>query len=102
MLYEDKTYNFKAKLWEWSGKGAWHFVTVPIEISEELNFIYSDRKRGWGSLPVQVTIGSSTWKTSIFPDKKSGLFLLPIKASIRKLENLIVDKYIATCIKVII
>ena len=44
-------------------------------------------KRGWGSLPVSVSIGQTTWKTSIFPDKKAGAYLFPLKNEVRKKEN---------------
>lgn len=44
---------------------------------------YGALRRGWGSLPVRVTIGKTTWDTSIFPDKRIRGYLLPIKASVR-------------------
>jgi hypothetical protein len=44
--------------------------------------------RGWGSVPVVATIGGTTWKTSIFPDKKAGSFVLPLKAEVRKAEGI--------------
>jgi hypothetical protein len=44
--------------------------------------------RGWGSLPVTVTIGTTTWDTSVFPDRKSGTYLLPVKAAVRKAEGM--------------
>ena len=31
-------------------------------------------------------IGSTEWRTSVFPSKDAGRFLLPIKASVRKAE----------------
>ncbi len=43
---------------------------------------------GWGSLPVRATIGITTWKTSIFSNKKTRTYLLPLKAEIRKQENI--------------
>jgi hypothetical protein len=49
--------------------------------------MYKGLTKGWGSLPVEVTIGKTTWKTSIFPDSKSGTFILPIKAVVRKKEE---------------
>lgn len=66
----------------------WHFVTIPKDISEEIKSRFGDRTRGWGSLPVSATIGATTWKTSIFPDKKAGAYLLPLKADVRKKEHI--------------
>jgi hypothetical protein len=45
------------------------------------------RRRGFGSVKVAVTVGSSTWKTSLFPQKSGGWFL-PIKKPVRLAEGL--------------
>jgi hypothetical protein len=37
---------------------------------------------------VQVTLGKTSWKTSIFPDKKSGTYLLPLKVDVRRKEEI--------------
>lgn len=80
---------FTAKLWIYpGGTAAWHFVTVPKTISETIKKKHGKNARGWGSLPVQVEIGKTTWQTSIFPDSKSGTYLLPVKALVRKSEGL--------------
>jgi hypothetical protein len=78
----------KAKVWIYSGKGAWHFVSIPTEIAINIDRIHKHEKRGWGSLPVIVQLGESTWKTSIFPDKKTNTYILPLKADIRKKEKI--------------
>lgn len=83
-----KTYSFKAKVWLYPGMAGWHFVTIPKKTKEEIDFFFAHAKRGWGSLPVLVTVGKTSWKTSIFPDKKTGSYLLPLKLEIRKKENL--------------
>ena len=70
----------------------WHFVTLSKNISAKINKEFNSYKRGWGSLKVSVEVGKSNWKTSIFPDKKSGCYLLPLKSEIRKKENIIKDK----------
>ena len=70
-----------------SETAAWHFVTLPRKQSEEIKERFSGQKRGWGSLPVTVTIGQTRWKTSIFPDKKAGAYLLPLKSDVRKKEK---------------
>jgi hypothetical protein len=80
---------FTASLWRWQGKGAWYFTTVPIEQSEILRELAPLIGKGWGSIPVVVTIESSSWKTSVFFDSKSKCYLLPIKAEIRKREKLV-------------
>ena len=84
-----KTYRFTASLWLYPGMtGNWHFITVPKEVTEDIADRYAEKKRGWGSLRVSTTIGKSTWESSIFPDKKSGCFVLPVKAAVRKAEDL--------------
>ncbi len=78
----------KSELWVYPGKAGWHFITVPEKQSKDIVGSFGQLKRGWGSLPVEVLIGKTKWKTSIFPDKKRKGYLLPIKSEIRKKENL--------------
>ncbi len=78
-----------ANVWLYPGESAqWHFVTIPKKETSLINTEYSSLKRGWGSLPVEVTIGTTTWNTSIFPDKKSGTYILPLKALVRRKEGI--------------
>lgn len=37
---------------------------------------------------VQVRIGKTTWETSIFPDSRSGVYILPLKAKVRRAEGI--------------
>lgn len=83
------TYSFTAVIWLYPGMAAWHFVSVPTELSAQLTDRYAHQKRGWGSLKVRVTFGSLVWVTSIFPDKKSGTYLLPLKKDIRTKAQLV-------------
>ena len=84
-------YKIDAKVWLYPTMAGWHFVTIPKDISEDIKQQFGDLKRGWGSLPVKATIGKTEWNTSIFPDKKLKGYLLPIKAEVRKKENISVD-----------
>ena len=77
---------FSGKIWFWQGPAPWFFVTVPEEQSRDLKAISTLVTYGWGVIPVHVRIGQSEWKTSLFP--KDGLYLVPIRANIRKAENL--------------
>ncbi len=94
-----KEYHFEAKVWVYPGKAAWYFVTLPTEMATAINYFFSMEKRGWGSLPVEATIGSTTWKTSIFPDKKSNSYLLPLKAEVRKKEQMKDGSLISVAVK---
>ncbi len=86
------SYQFSSKVWLYPGQNAaWHFVRVPKKLSREIQTRYEGMTRGWGSFPVDATVGKTTWKTSIFPDKKSGTFLLPLKASVREKEGIRVN-----------
>lgn len=82
--------SFKSEVWLWSGgKAAWHFVTLPKENAAQVKFFVGERKtKGWGSVPVKATIGNTSWQTSIFPDKKRGSYILPLKAEVRKKEKI--------------
>lgn len=65
--------------------GSWHFVTLAPETAAEIKKLTASlpRKGRW-SVRVQARISFVKRVTSIFPDKKSGSYLLPIKASVRK------------------
>jgi hypothetical protein len=78
----------RSLVWKWQGNAAWHFVTLDKKSAAVVKKSQKGKKRvGWGSVPVVATIGETKWKTSIFPDSKSGSYLLPLKAQVRKKEG---------------
>jgi len=82
-----ESFEFTADLWEHDGPGAWHFLTLPPEVSEDVRAV-SGPPAGFGSVRVEVTVGATTWLTSVFPDKGSGCFVLPVKRAVRYAEGL--------------
>src|SRR5215813_11075300 len=82
------TYAFSAPVWVYPGKGGWHFVTIPQDVSEEIGSLLRGMRRGWGSFPVTITIGATRWQTSVFPDRASSTFVLPLKTAVRKKEQI--------------
>ena len=80
--------DFDAQLWVWDARRAdtWTFVSLPAEVSEDIRERAGPR-RGFGSLRVRVTVGGSTWTTSIFPDSTRG-YVLPVKRAVRTAEKL--------------
>jgi hypothetical protein len=81
---------FDAELWVWDARRdeSWTFVTLPQEQSEDIRHLTAGPRRGFGSVRVRVTIGGTTWATSIFPGNGGGPYVLPIKAAVRKAETL--------------
>lgn len=76
-------YDVKAEIWAYAGPGGWHFLTLPVDVSEGIRNV-AGRRRPWGSLRVTAIIGEACWQTSLFPDSKAGTFLLPVKAEVRR------------------
>jgi hypothetical protein len=81
---------FEAELWIWDARrlDSWTFVSLPAEASVEIRDRTAGQRRGFGSLRVRVTLGRSTWTTSIFPDSARDRYVLPIKRAVRKAETL--------------
>jgi len=77
---------FSGKILFWKGPAPWFFVTVPAKQSRDLKAISNLVTYGWGVIPVHVRIGKTEYTTSLFP--KDGRYLAPVKASVRKAENL--------------
>lgn len=83
-----ETFEFAAPLWLYPGEAGWHFVSVPAEISADITEITAGIRHGFGSVRVAVTIGATSWQTSVFPDSKTGTYLLPVKKAVRTAEDL--------------
>jgi hypothetical protein len=81
-------FEFDADLWLYEGDAAWHFVTLPADVSDDIEALTSTVRRGFGSVRVRVTVGKTTWSTSVFPDSKRGAYVLPVKADVRRREHL--------------
>lgn len=77
---------FTGTIWFWRGPAPWYFVTVPAEQGDDLKAILGFVTYGWGMIPADVRIGKTSWKTALWP--KNDSYIVPIKASVRKAENL--------------
>ncbi len=81
------SYSFEARLWRWHAETAsWVFITLPEDVAFAIRC--QAETRGWGSVKVTASIGATSWQTSLFPHKASNSYLLPVKAAVRKAENL--------------
>nr|WP_296072561.1 DUF1905 domain-containing protein [uncultured Actinoplanes sp.] len=81
---------FEAQLWRWEARrdDGWVFVSLPAEASDEIRDLTDGQRRGFGSVRVKVRIGTSTWRTSIFPNGKLGTYALPIKKGVRTAQHI--------------
>lgn len=85
---ENRAVRFEAEVWDYKGEGGWHFLTLPEEVGDDVRERTAGLAKGFGSVPVAATIGETTWETSVFPDKQSGSYVLPLKRSVREAEGL--------------
>lgn len=90
----------RGKVWLYPGMAGWHFLTLPKKQADGIRTRFAAVKRGWGSLPVRATIGKTRWNTSIFPDKKSGSYVFPLKADVRKKEQITAGDVVAFTIEI--
>ena len=88
---------FAAEVWIAPGDGAWHFLTVPEEPSEVIR-LESGPRVGFGSVKVRVTVGASTWSTSVFPNTHD-TYVLPLKRKIRDAEGILAGDVIAVTLR---
>lgn len=79
---------FKDIVKQWTDVGGWHYVRLPKDTYSDLKEIGQSGKRGFGAIKVRVAINQTEWETSIFPDNKDKSYILFIKKTIRKIENL--------------
>jgi hypothetical protein len=79
-------FEFSGKIFHWRGPAPYLFVTVPPAQSGEIRAVSRLVTYGWGVIPVRVRVGHTEWKTSLFP--KDGCYLVPIRMSAQKAENL--------------
>ena len=105
----DLSFAFAGECWLWTAENqvCWHFVSLPQDKSEEIKFFHDNlhgvihgRRRGWGAVRVQVTVGKTTWETSIFPYAKTNTYILPIKADVRKKEKISVGDLLHISLKI--
>ncbi len=85
--------SFTGKVWVWQARTGekpvrWFFVSIEGEPAAQIKLASLGLTAGFGSLPVRATIGMTTWRTSIFPQRETGGWLLPLKAAVRKSTGL--------------
>jgi hypothetical protein len=84
-----KKFRVQSEVWLYpSATAVWHFASLSKKQSEEITKRFGAKRRGWNSFPVSVSLGKTKWMTSIFFDKRAEVYILPLKASIRRKEEI--------------
>lgn len=81
-------WEFQAEVWRWEAQTGWFFCTLPFDVSDDIEERSASASRGFGSVRVRVRIGTTTWRTSVFPDKARKAYVLPLKKAVRTAEGL--------------
>ena len=71
-----------------SGRGGLALRIAAPEIGNDIADVTAGIRAGFGSVRVAATVGTTSWRTSIFPDSKTGTYLLPVKKEVRDAEKL--------------
>lgn len=90
----DEILTHTAPLTRWSGERGTYFVLLidgetaeAIAMHERVHRLEYGSRRGFGSVKIYAKIGTSRWKTSVFPSKDGSWFLL-VNAKVRKAQDL--------------
>ena len=81
------------RAWHADGHGAMAYVRIEGEAAEAIaahalvRRLETARRRGFGSVRVDVALGASRWSTSVFP-QKGGDWFLPVKKAVCRAEGL--------------
>lgn len=81
-------WTFSADVFAWGEDGpSWRFLRLPLDVADEVRDLAGE-PAGFGSVRVHARIGQTVFATSVFPDKASGSYLLPVKKSVRAREGI--------------
>lgn len=85
-----KTYTIRGKVEKFPQAGGWFYIRVPKRLTA---ISKKSKATKWGLIPAKVTVGETTWKTSLLPMGDGTLFIA-LKAQVRKREDVGLGKTI--------
>ncbi len=81
-------FTFDADLYLWEARQqTWVFADLPHDAADAIEDAQSGPRRGFGAVKVEVTLGATTWRTSVFPSKDRGTYILPVKRAVLDAEG---------------
>ena len=79
-------WTFEGPVVYWRGPAPFYFIPLPEHVLDDLAPVANELTYGWGCIPATVTIGDTTFTTSMIP--KDGGFLVPVKVAVRRAERI--------------
>ncbi len=87
VVAKKKTWKIMAKVFTYSVEAtSWYFVSLDQKITDEIKK-RATKKVGFQFVPVEVTVGETTWRTTLFPAKNKP-YLLALKKDVRIREDI--------------
>ena len=79
----------------WQGdRGTYHLVTITGDAAEAIaahalmHRLEFGTQRGFGSVKVMASVGRTTWKTSVFPQREKSEWVLLVSKIVMRAEDL--------------
>jgi hypothetical protein len=73
---------FEAEVIYWRGPSPFFYAPLPAPCAEAIRRVARHVTYGWGMIPVDATIGPTTFYTALFA--KDDTYYLPLKAAVRR------------------
>ena len=78
------TRTFTGELYLATGQpDAWVLVDLPESVADEIDASLTGPGTAFGSVRVQVSLGPSEWRTSVFPSTSRATYVLPVRKAVR-------------------
>jgi Domain of unknown function (DUF1905) len=90
---------FAGQVVEWRGPAPFYFVGISAADARALHTAAKKASYGWGCVPVVATIGTTEFRTSLFP--KDGSYLLPLKAAVRQMLEVVPGDAVEAVLRVV-
>ena len=81
-------------MWQHQATGGWYFVSLPQTLSTVIRENLKFQEEGWGRMKCKAKINNTEWESAIWFDTKLDTYILPLKAAVRKKEDIKIDDLI--------
>ncbi|HRN30307.1 MAG TPA: DUF1905 domain-containing protein [Terrimesophilobacter sp.] len=90
--------SFSGVVWYWRGPAPFYFVSVPANVCDDIRLVAHEVTYGWCMIPCDITIGTTTWYTALWP--KDGGYIVPLKKWVRDAEQVDLDDVVEVTLSV--